>query len=194
MHRDQFSQAATTFARSRQTRMSVLLMKRALQRLDSVHQKLLSTVSSLEPELYSRQPAAGEWSVAEIVHHLHLVEARVIKELEVAITREPRRVAFFRRLIPTSIVSLRLIRVKAPKAMNPRDPPDRDLGLENFERTRSSLKQLCSTHGSERFRNLVFKHPVLGEIDGVATVSFVGYHEQRHYKQIREVLRKLRKK
>jgi len=25
----------------------------------------------------------------------------------------------------------------------------------------------------------------------VATVSFVGYHEQRHYKQIREVLRKL---
>jgi len=28
-------------------------------------------------------------------------------------------------------------------------------------------------------------------IDGVATVSFVGYHEQRHYKQIREVLRKL---
>ena len=40
----------------------------------------------------------------------------------------------------------------------------------------------------ERFRNLVFTHPFLGEIDGVATVSFIGYHELRHYKQIREVL------
>jgi hypothetical protein len=28
----------------------------------------------------------------------------------------------------------------------------------------------------------------------VATISFVGYHEQRHYKQIREVLRKIQTK
>ena len=168
-------------------------MKKALQRLDSVHQKLISTISPLEPSLYAQRPADGEWSVAEIVHHLCLVEDRVIKELEAAIAREPRRVGFFRRLIPTSIVSLRLIRVKAPKAMNPLDAPARDLAIENFDRTRNSLKTLCATHGKERFRNLVFKHPFLREIDGVATVSFVGYHELRHYKQIREVLRKLGK-
>ena len=167
-------------------------MKKALKRLDSVHQKLLGAVSSLEPTLYSQRPAEGEWSVAEIVHHLCLVEDRVIKELEGAIAREPRRVGFLRRLIPTSIVSLRLIRVKAPKAMNPLDAPARDLAIENFDRTRNSLKALCATHGNERFRNLVFKHPFLGEIDGVATVSFVGYHERRHYKQIREVLRKIK--
>jgi uncharacterized damage-inducible protein DinB len=169
-------------------------MKRVLKRLDSVHQKLISTISPLGPDLYSRRPADGEWSVAEIVHHLCLVEDRVTKELEAAIAREPRRVGFFRRLIPTSIVSLRAIRVKAPKAMNPLDAPARDLAIENFARTRKSLKTLCATHGVERFRNLVFKHPFLGEMDGVATVSFVGYHEQRHYKQIREVLRKLGKR
>ena len=32
----------------------------------------------------------------------------------------------------------------------------------------------------------------VGEIDGVATVSFVGYHEHRHFKQIREVLKKIK--
>lgn len=166
-------------------------MKKALKRLDSVHQKLLGAVSTLEPQLYSQSPADGEWSVAEIVHHLCLVEDRVIKELEKAIARAPQRVGFFRRLIPTSIVSVRLIRVKALKAMNPLDAPAKDVALENYDRTRNRLKALCATHGNERFRNLVFKHQVLGEIDGVATVSFVGYHEQRHYKQIREVLRKL---
>ena len=168
-------------------------MKKALKRLDAVHEKLLSAVSSLDPNVYSERPAEGEWSVAEIVHHLCLVEDRVTKELEAAIAREPRRVGVFRRLIPTSIVSLRAIRVKAPKAMNPLDAPARDVAMENFERIRSSLKTLCATHGEERFRILVFKHPFLGEIDGVATVSFVGYHERRHYKQMREALRKLGK-
>jgi hypothetical protein len=166
-------------------------MERALKRLDSVHQKLVSTVASLAPAVYSERPAEGEWSVAEIVQHLCLVEARVIKELENAIAREPQRVGFLRRLIPTSIVSVRLVRVKAPKAMNPLEAPGRDLALQNFDQARDNLKNLCATHSVERFRNLIFKHPFLGEIDGVATVSFIGYHEKRHYKQIREVLRKL---
>ena len=91
----------------------------------------------------------------------------------------------------SSIVGVRLVRVKAPKMVDPVDAPDKETGLANFERTRSELKTLCSTHGNERFKNLIFKHPVLGEIDGVATVSFVGYHEKRHYKQIRDVLRKI---
>jgi uncharacterized damage-inducible protein DinB len=167
-------------------------MERALRRLDTIHEKLISSVSELEPAVYLRQPADGEWSVAEIVHHLCLVEARVIKELESAIARAPQRVSFLRRLIPTAIVSWRVIRVKAPKAMNPLDAPTRDAALENFDRTRTNLKTLCATHGPERFRNLVFKHPFLGEMNGVATVSFIGYHEKRHYKQILEVLRKLK--
>ncbi|HEV7474237.1 MAG TPA: DinB family protein, partial [Pyrinomonadaceae bacterium] len=163
-----------------------------LQRLDSVHQKLLSVVTPLTPDIYSQRPTPGEWSVAEIVHHLCLVEARVIKELEGAVARPPRRVGFLRRFVPTSIVGVRLVRVKAPKAMNPLDAPAKDTALENFERTRNSLKTLYANHGVARLRNLVFKHPFLGEIDGVATVSFVGYHERRHYKQIREVLKKLK--
>jgi hypothetical protein len=166
-------------------------MKKVLQRLDSVHQKLLSTIEPLEPELYSQRPTPGEWSVAENVHHLCLVEDRVIKELEGALARPPQRVGFLRRLIPTSIVSVRLVRVKAPKAMDPLDAPARHVAIENYDRARNNLKTLCATHGTERFRDLVFKHPFLGKIDGVATVSFVGYHEQRHYKQIREVLSKL---
>ncbi|HUS09570.1 MAG TPA: DinB family protein [Pyrinomonadaceae bacterium] len=167
-------------------------MKRALKRLDSVHERLINSISALEPTIYSRQPGTGEWSVAEIVQHLCIVEARVIKELEGAIAHAQQRVPFFRRLIPTAIVSSRVIRVKAPKSMNPLDAPARDVAIENFDRTRASLKTLCATHGAQRFRNLVFKHPFLGKIDGVATVAFIGYHEKRHYKQILEVLRKLR--
>lgn len=167
-------------------------MKRSLLRLDSVHQKLIATVSPLEAGLFSTRPSTDEWSVAEIVQHLWLVEERVIKDLESEIAKAPQSVGFLRRLIPTSIVSSRLLRVKAPKAVNPLAVLEKDVAIENFNRARNSLKQLCATHGHDRFRKLVFKHPFLGYIDGVATISFVGYHEQRHYKQIREVLRKLK--
>jgi DinB superfamily len=168
-------------------------MEKVLRRLDSIHQQLVGTVSSLDPTLYAQRPAEGEWSVAEIVHHLCLVETRVVKELEGAIAREPKRVSFLRRFLPTSIVSSRLKKVKAPAAMNPVDAPPRDRAIENYDRTRANLKALCAAHSTDRFRNLVFKHPFLGEIDGVATVSFLGYHEKRHFKQIREVLEKLSK-
>ncbi|MDQ2938741.1 MAG: DinB family protein [Acidobacteriota bacterium] len=166
-------------------------MKKPLQRLDSVHQKLIDTISPLNAELFSQRPSSNQWSVAEIVQHLCLVETRVLKDLEDAMSRPPQRVAFFRRLIPTAIVSIRLIRVKSPRAVRPLDAPAKDVAIENFNRARNAFKTLCATHSTDRFRHVVFKHPFLGDIDGVATISFVGYHERRHYKQIREVLRKL---
>jgi len=175
-------------------------MKRALNRLDKVNDKLTAIVASLDDESFARQPAGGGWSVAQIVQHLALVELRVTRDLERAISRPPQRVSFIRRFVPTSIVSLRLLRVKAPQAVNPEvnsGPdatgaiPGKSATIANYNRARNDLKSLCATHGNDRFRQIVFRHPFLGEIDGVAAVSFVGHHELRHFKQIREVLKQL---
>jgi len=166
-------------------------MNRSLKRLDVVHQKLLDTVQPLNKELFIQRPSDSEWSVAEIVQHLYLVEERVIKDLTRGNAAEPGRVSFFKRFLPTFIVSLRIRKFQAPKAVNPVGVPEKDAVLANYNGARQSLKDLCNLHGAKRFRTLVFNHPFLGGIDGVATVGFVGYHELRHLKQIREVLKKL---
>ena len=166
-------------------------MNRSLKRLDLVHQKLLNTVQPLELELFMQRPSDTEWSVAEILQHLYLVEERVIKDLTRALSAEPGRVSFFKRFVPMSIVSLRVRKFQAPKAVKPNDVPRKDAVVANYNAARQSLKDLCNSHGSARFRTVVFNHPFLGQIDGAATVAFVGYHEQRHLKQIREVLKKL---
>ena len=166
-------------------------MNRSLKRLDDVHQKLLNTVQPLDSKLFTQRPSDNEWSVAEIVQHLYLVEERVIRDLTRAIDAEPGRVSFLKKLLPTSIVSSRIRKFQAPKAVNPVDVPEKDEVVANYNGARQSLKDLCSAHSAERFKTLVFKHPFLGRIDGAATVDFVGYHEQRHLKQIREVLKKL---
>ena len=166
-------------------------MKKVLKRLDTAHRTLIDTITPLDEELFSRRASENEWSVAEVVHHLCLVEERVIKELEKELANPPRQLGLLRRLVPTSIVASRLIRVKAPRAMNPVSPPAKHVIIENYNTARNRLKELCSLHGEQRFRQAVFKHPFLGDIHGLATISFIGYHERRHYKQIREVLRKL---
>jgi hypothetical protein len=166
-------------------------MNRSLKRLDKIHTRLLETVEPLDDELVARSPAENQWSISQIVHHLWLVEERVLDELEKGLARPPRPLRFPRTLIPTSIVAYRFVRVKAPKAVNPLQPPTKDENIAKYNAVRDRLKELCATHGKNRLRQIVFKHPFLGEIHGVATISFVGYHELRHYKQIREVLKKL---
>jgi hypothetical protein len=104
-------------------------MKRVLKRLDTVHEKLTATVASLDENLFVRQPAGGGWSVAQIIQHLCLVEERVIKDLEKAISRPPRKISFVRRFVPTSIVASRLVRVKAPQAVNPETIAKKEFGI-----------------------------------------------------------------
>jgi len=167
-------------------------MNRTLTRLDTIHTRLLETVTPLNEQLFAQPPSENQWSIAQIVHHLSLVEERVIGELEKELVKPPRQLGFLRTLIPTSIVASRLIHVKSPKAVTPLDAPVKDANIAKYNAARNRLKELWAKHGEKRLRQTVFHHPFLGEIHGLATISFVGYHELRHYKQIREVLKKLR--
>jgi hypothetical protein len=166
-------------------------VKRVLIRLDSAHRELLDAVEPLDESILASRPSESEWSIAEIINHLRLVEERVINELGKALEKPPAQLGLVRRLVPTSIVASRLIRVKAPKAVVPLSPPDKVTNIAEFNRVREELKQLCRFHGKEKLNRITFKHPFLGKLTGVAAVSFVAYHERRHYKQIREVLKKI---
>ncbi len=166
-------------------------MPKILKRLDAGHARLLERVAPLDDAIFSRRPGDDAWSVAEIVHHLSLVEERVITELERALQQPPKQLGLLRRLMPTRIVGSRMIKVKSPKAVTPSNSGTKQQTIKALDDARAKLKDLYEKHGEARLKQAVFKHPFLGEISGVATISFVAYHEQRHYKQICEVIKKL---
>jgi hypothetical protein len=166
-------------------------MKSTLKRLDTVHERLSTAVRNTNPNLYSKRPAENEWSVAEVVQHLCLVEERITEALEKSLAGGSPKVGPLKKLIPMRIVSHRFKKLKAPKMVTPSNPPPLEENLEKYDRARGRLKQFCAECGRERLKTISVKHPFLGDIDGVAAVSMLNFHEERHYKQIREILKKL---
>ena len=167
-------------------------MKSTLNRLDAVHERLVKTLNDVDPALLSKRPGENEWSVAQIVEHLCLVEVAVTKYLKSKLDHPPAKVSFLKKLLPMRIVSLRMKRLQAPKYVQPAtDLPAIDELLEKFDAQRAKTKEICIKEGPERLSQVCLKHPYFGDMDGAAAVSMVAFHEQRHLKQIRETIKKL---
>src|SRR5215210_1620253 len=167
-------------------------MEKVFARLDATHRRLMEMIMPMDEEHFKRRPSPEEWSIAEIVHHLCLVEQRVLDGLEAELPNPPVRVRLLQRLMPVSLlVGSRVVRVKAPKTVEPLKPPSKEEIIANYESVRRSLKEFSAAHGGERMKQLAMKHPFLGTFDGVTAIAFVGHHERRHIKQIKETLRKI---
>jgi DinB family protein len=167
-------------------------MKSTLRRLDAVHAELKTTVNGVDPALISKRPAENEWSVAEVIEHLCLVESAVMKGIKAKLAQPPVKVSFLKKFFPMRIVSLRMKRLQAPKYVQPaNDLPPLDELLKKFDEQRARTREICTTEGPQRLRGVCLKHPYFGDMDGTAAVSMVAFHEQRHLKQIREIINKL---
>jgi hypothetical protein len=167
-------------------------MKRTLTKLDSTHERLIRTVSSLDRQTFETRPGSEFWSISEVVYHLSLVEEKVLRALEKSRQKENGKpIGILNRLKPISLVGVRTFKVKAPKLVEPLSPPGKDSVLSKFELSRSELKQFALATGTRGLRHTSFRHPFLGTIDGIGALSFLHHHERRHLKQIKEILRKL---
>ena len=166
-------------------------MKSKIRHLDSVHSRLAHEIANVEPELLAKRPAADEWSVGEVIHHLLLVEQRVLDELEKGLERPPQKIGLLKNLIPMRLISWRFIRVRAPNAVMPAGFKHAHESMKTWETCRSKFKQFCASLDPKRLKQTAFRHPFLGDINGLAAISMVAYHEERHYKQIREILAKI---
>lgn len=167
-------------------------MKSTLKRLDAVHAELKTAVNGVDTALLAKRPAENEWSVAEVIEHLCLVEGAVMKGIKSKLEQPPVKVSFLRKLFPMRIVSLRVKRLQAPKYVQPaNDLPPVDELLKKFDALRANTKEICIKEGPQRLGQVCLKHPYFGDMDGPAAISMVAFHEQRHLKQIREIIKKL---
>ena len=159
--------------------------------LEDSHADLQRALTGVEDEFCSRKPAAGGWSITEIIEHLIIVEKRVPRLLQAKLPEQ--------ELAPDTLnvqekdaelvewVSSYTFKVNAPELVKPtgRYKSCRQ-ALEDFVAARQ--RTLTYVRSAPPYlRGRLLPHPLLGLIDGYQWLLALAAHTQRHVKQIDEI-------
>ena len=159
-----------------------------VERLARAQRSFFRAADAIPPEQWSRKPRAAEWSAAELVAHLVMVERAVVGGADRMTQKTPKEIPFRKRFhLPLWLVELRLIRLKTPM------PLDRAL-LGNKEEMlaelRAARERTLSFLEETQQRDLGayrWEHAFLGMLNVYEWFEMVASHELRHAKQIKEI-------
>ena len=153
---------------------------------------LLSAVERVPVERWQKRPGNGAWSAAEVVAHLTMVETAVVSGVTKWVRTEPKPVPVWKRLhIPPALGVLRLVKVKSPIPLDTRLVGEKDAMLERYRTVREQTLAFVEANRERDLRRWRRPHPFMGSFNGNTWLKFIGYHEARHTKQIREIVKSL---
>jgi hypothetical protein len=164
------------------------------EEMDDTRARLVGAVEHLTDEEHGFRPSSENWTVAEIVEHLSVVEGRVARMLGVMLTKLGSEAAraegsHFEPVTITEFVERsRTEKYTAPEEIRPKGAPLSD-SLARLRDSRAALRALRERAERVDGTRARFPHPVWGPLDLYQWLAFVGAHEQRHLYQI-EALKK----
>jgi hypothetical protein len=165
------------------------------EEIDSVRARLLAAVGPLTAEQLSFRPSPERWSVAEIVEHLSITEARLAGLLAALVEKLEASGAGGAAFEPVSLAQFieraRGEQYQAPDEIRPKGAPLADslAALDNSRSTLAALRPRVERVDGKLAR---FPHPAWGPLDLYQWLAFIGAHERRHLAQI-EALKELMK-
>ncbi|WP_409274621.1 DinB family protein [Neobacillus sp. SCS-31] len=155
-------------------------------KLNETRSNLVKEITSLSYTQFNSRIGTDMWSIAQVCHHLVLVEQATIKAIawglkQVDDTRTERK-----------NVHLMLDRTKkfqAPEIVEPgTEPFEVQSMVDLLNDSREKLLGFLSTiEDKSILAEKSFKHPALGELPLDQWIEQIYLHEQRHMEQIKEL-------
>lgn len=158
--------------------------------------QLEEVLTELPRERWSERPAAGGWTMAELVDHLRVVEdscTRVIRKLmqkirDDALGAETETSALLPVHGPVAMIVNRERKFEAPPFVAPGTNPDPAEAYRGLLATRAALLDTLHEADGMALSAVTRPHPVVGPIDGYGWALSVAEHEARHTEQAREII------
>ncbi len=167
-------------------------MEAIVEKLNRSRAGLLSAVERVPTERWQKRPGNGAWSAAEVVAHLTVVETAVVSGATKWVQTEPKPVPFWKRLhLPLALTTLRLVKTKTSIPLDTRLVGEKDAMLERYRTVRDQTLAFVETNRERDLRRWRRPHPFMGSFNGNTWLKFIGYHEARHTKQIRAIVKSL---
>ena len=170
-------------------------MHRSLQELadllDEERAALLAAWARIPPEDRGRRPAPGEWTPAELLDHLRVVEGgtarllakRLARAREAGLGAETNGASRLDRLDQFDVAD-HTARLQAPEAVTPAadvSPVDAEAGLAE---SRRALRAVMADGDGLALGEVRATHLRLGELDMYQWLLFLAQHERRHARQL----------
>lgn len=156
---------------------------------DQARKELLAQVEYLTDEVINRQPAEDRWSIKQILQHLYLMEGSVAKTIQIKLAAEDQNITIDK---PIQLTVDRSNKIEAPDFVTPTLEYSTLHDLKSkLTATHSTLHNVAENATEDQLAVKSYPHPVFGEMSLTQWIPFVGYHEQRHIEQIKEVKQQL---
>jgi hypothetical protein len=165
--------------------------------VDDRRAELEAAASRLPHERWSECPSPDSWSVAQVFDHLHLSESGIARLLAKRIARAKEAGLGPERSEESLMGALDWFPVvegpkrQAPEIVVPRADVRGPEVHEALRRSRADLHAALRSGDGLALGEVTATHPALGVINAYQWVLFIGQHEQRHTRQVAEIVRRL---
>jgi hypothetical protein len=167
----------------------------AIDYLEAKRAELLSSFAGASLERLKLRPRPGEWSAAEVIDHLRIVESGIGRLFAKKIAQARDAGLRLEDSEESILGSLDHIgetldhgKIEAPVAVTPPLEVDVDAAITGLTVTRKTLIDALASGDGLALGDIKHTHPILGELDFYQWLVFVGRHEARHTRQIRRIL------
>jgi hypothetical protein len=158
--------------------------------------QLEAVLAELPRARWRERPAAGGWTMAELVDHLRVVEdscTRVIRKLmqkirDEGLGAERETSALLPVHGPVAMILDRARKIEAPPFVAPGEDPDPAAAYDGLLATRQALLATLREADGMALSAVSRPHPAVGPLDGYGWALSVAEHEARHTEQAREII------
>jgi len=150
---------------------------------------------AIPAEKWANCPGLNEWSAAELVAHLVVVERGVVTNVDRLTQKTPIPVPFPKRVhLPLWLVEARVIRRKSPVPLDESLMAEKEAMLAGLRRVRERTLAFMSETERRDLSAYCWRHPFLGMLNVYEWMEMIAAHQLRHSKQVREIEAKLSRK
>jgi len=155
--------------------------------LNETRSKLVEEIALLNDAQFNSKPDEENWSIAQVCHHLFLVEASTLKAIAWGL-KEENNIAKERKNVDLLILD-RTKKIKAPKIVEPRSEPfEVQQIVDLLNESRNYLMTfLDALDDPSVLKEKSVRHPALGELPLDQWIEQIYLHELRHIEQIKEI-------
>jgi uncharacterized damage-inducible protein DinB len=169
-------------------------IKKKFEEMEMDKKAIFQKINSLDDEFLNRPPAPEKWSIIQILHHLIDAESGTLiyikkKTLSPDKLEKAGLLEWWRSKVLNFYLKAPM-KWKAP-AMVDKVPIKETYQntLDRYNKNREKWAEFLEEMPEDWAKKKIFRHPISGRLDMHMTLDFLDLHAQRHFQQIRQILK-----